>query len=62
VDTLGANPPGCQQVGARSAGHRTRVAHRGGRPVRRKRRPPAAVDNPAPWYFDGPHGPRGCLM
>jgi len=26
---------------------RTRVDHRGVRPVRRKRRPPAAVDNPA---------------
>ena len=30
----------------------TRVAHRGGRPVRRKRRPTAAVDNPALCHAD----------
>ena len=62
VDTLGENGPGCQELARRSAARQTRVAHRGGRSVRRKRRPTAAVDNPAARYFNDPHGPRGCLM
>jgi hypothetical protein len=38
---------GCIELGLAKPVRRTRLAHRGGRPVRRKRRPTAAVDKPA---------------
>src|SRR4051812_30565574 len=56
---IGATHASSQEHSRPAPARRTRVPPRGGRSVRRKRRPPAAVDNPAPCHANILEQPEG---